>query len=58
MLNGEAPDVKVVAKVVNDHEGKVGIGSSRKGEAAPQVDVLHVCSKETLTTKERRIGLN
>jgi hypothetical protein len=58
MLDGKAPDVKVVAQIVDDHESKVSIGSSSKGQAAPQVDVLHVCSKETLTTKERRISIN
>lgn len=57
VLNGKAPDVKVVANIVNDHESKVCIGSSSKGKAAPQVDVLHVCTKETFTTKER-IGVS
>jgi len=57
VLNGKAPDVKVVANIVDDHEGKVCIGSSSKGEAAPQVDVLHMCSKETLKSKERKVGV-
>lgn len=48
VLDGEAPDIKVVAEVVDDVDRKVGVGCSRKGETAPQVNVLHVRSKQPL----------
>lgn len=48
VLDGEAPDIKVVAEVVDDVDRKVGVGCSREGETAPQVNVLHMRSKHPL----------
>lgn len=53
MLNGEAPNVKVVTEVIDDIDGKVGISGSRESKAAPQVDVLLVFSKDSLTIRAK-----
>lgn len=57
VLDGEAPDIKVVAEVVDDVDRKVGVGCSRKGETAPQVNVLHVRSKQPLEAKGGKVGV-
>lgn len=54
MLNGEAPDIKVVANVIDDIDGKVSISSSREGKAAPQIDVLLVFSKDSITIRAKK----
>jgi hypothetical protein len=42
VLDGEAPDIKVIAEIVDHVDRKVSVGGSREGETAPQVNVLHV----------------
>lgn len=54
VLDGEAPDVKVITKVVDDVDREVGVGGGREGETAPQVNVLHVRSKQPLAIAPNR----
>ena len=47
VLDRKAPDIEVVAEIVDDADRKVSICGGREGQTAPKVDVLHVRSKES-----------
>lgn len=48
VLDRKAPDIKVITQIVDDVDGEMSIGRSRKGQTAPKINVLHVRSKELL----------
>lgn len=57
VLDRKAPDIEVIAQVVDNIDGEMGIRSSGEGQTTPQVNVLHVRSKESFTigrTKSKR----